>query len=73
MKKWTKENALKELDNAIKQIENVAASGRGSSAHIRWWTNTSRIVEEIFGRKSSYYLTISSYTWTETGTSLLSS
>lgn len=68
MRKWTKESAIKELNNAISQIDAVASLGRGSDQHIRWWTNTSRIVEEIFGRKSTYYLTMSSYTWTETGT-----
>jgi len=68
MKSWTKENALKALENAIAQIDSVSASGRGSDLHIRWWTNTSRIVGEIFGRKSTYYITISSYTWRETGT-----
>ncbi|MCK9404668.1 MAG: hypothetical protein M0Q26_14845 [Chitinophagaceae bacterium] len=68
MRQWTKEIAIQELDSLISQIEFVASSGRGSDQHIRWWTNTSRILEEIFGRKSVYYITISSYTWTETGT-----
>lgn len=68
MKKWNKENAIKELRNSISQIEMVAESGRKSSQHIRWLTNTSRILEEIFGQKSTYFLTFSSYTWTETET-----
>lgn len=70
MKSWTNENALKELDNAITQINAVAASGRGSDLHIRWWANTLRVVEEIFGRKSRYYLTFSAYTWNITGTQI---
>lgn len=72
MKSWTKENALKELDNAINQIDAVAASGRGSDLHIRWWANTLRIVEEIFGRKSTYFLTFSAYTWNIAGTQIYS-
>ena len=68
MKKLSKENALKILENIISQIDSVAKSGRGSDLHIRWWTNSLRIVEDIFGLKSSYYQTLSSYTWSETGT-----
>lgn len=67
MKHWTKATALKELDNLISQIEIVGKSGRGSEQHIRWWTNAGRITEEIFGGKSRYYLTISSYSWSERG------
>jgi len=68
MNKKSKENALKELEHIISQIDIVAKSGRGSEQHIRWWTNSLRIVEEIFGLKSSYFNTLSSYSWTETGT-----
>jgi hypothetical protein len=67
MKKWSKEAALKEIDNIISQISEVSKSGRGSEKHIRWWTNTGRIIEEIFGAKSRYYMTLNSYTWSETG------
>ena len=67
MKKRTKQTALKEIDNIISQISEVSKSGRGSEKHIRWWTNTARIIEEIFGAKSRYYLTLSAYTWSERG------
>jgi hypothetical protein len=68
MKKWTKKDALKEISNLISQIDSVAQSGRGSETHIRWWTNSMRIIEEIFGVNSAYYQTLASYSWSETGT-----
>lgn len=67
MKKWTKDSALKEIDNLISQIPEVSKSGRGSEIHTRWWANSLRIIEEIFGAKSRYYQTLSSYSWSVTG------
>jgi hypothetical protein len=68
MKKWTKDSALKEIENLISHIPEVSNSGRGSDIHTRWWANSLRIIEEIFGAKSRYYLTLSSYSWSVTGT-----
>jgi hypothetical protein len=67
MKQWTKKSALMELDNIISQIPSIMISGRGSEEHIRWWANSGRIIEEIFGGKSSYYVTFKAYNWSVKG------
>jgi len=51
MKKRITDSALKEIDNLISQIPEVSRSGRGSDIHTRWWVNSLRTIEEIFGAK----------------------
>lgn len=67
MKNWTKEEALKALDYIIEQINSVKRAGRESQEHMRWLANTLRILEEVFGGNSRYYLTLSKFRWYETG------
>ncbi len=71
MKKWTKENALEAIHKLIEQISIAQSKGRESEEHIRWLANALRILEEIFGGKSRYYLTLASYKWRETGAMML--
>jgi hypothetical protein len=71
MKKWDKEDALKALDDLINQIPTVCESNRKSPSHMRWLANCLRILEEIFGQDSRYYLTIASFSWSETGNMLI--
>lgn len=56
MKKWNKEKALEAIRNLIQQINIGENGGRESEEHIRWLANALRILEEIFGGKSRYYL-----------------
>ena len=67
MKKWPKEKALDILSKRKNEIEIVIKNGRGSEEHTRWVSNTLRVLEEIFGANSRYYLTISSYSWSDHG------
>jgi len=72
MSNWSKSKALLELDRLINEIETVKQAGRGSPAHTRWWANTLRFLEDIFGQNSRYYLSISNFTWSsKIGTMLL--
>jgi len=71
MKIWDKQNALIALDNLIEQISRVKQSTQNSLEHMRWLANTLRILEEIFGQDSRYYLTLSNFSWSETGQMLI--
>jgi hypothetical protein len=67
MKKWNKEEALNYLDTLIQDVPSIKINGRESSDHIRWFANTLRFLEEVFGEKSLYYLNISYMSWRQTG------
>lgn len=71
MKKWNKKDALKAIDNLINEIPTICQSTRKSPAHMRWLANCLRILEEIFGQDSRYYLTIANFSWHETGEMLI--
>lgn len=71
MKKWDKEDALNAIDDLIIQIPTICQSVRRSPLHMRWLANCLRILEEIFGQDSRYYLTIANLSWSETGTMFL--
>lgn len=71
MKKWNKEDALKAIDDLISDIPMVCKSSRKSPSHMRWLANCLRILEEIFGQDSRYYLTIANFSWSETGNMLI--
>jgi len=51
----------------------VSKGGRNSEIHFRWLANTLRILEEIFGRRSRYYATLSKFNWCESGNMLINS
>ena len=53
---WTKEKAIVELEALIKEIPDLMKRNRFCAEHTRWVSNTLRILEQVFGRKSRYYL-----------------
>jgi hypothetical protein len=61
--KWNKKEALKEISELIKSIEQIKASGRLSSQHTKWIIRCFNIFENIFGKNSMYYGTFSTLTW----------
>jgi DNA-binding protein YbaB len=71
MKKWSKEEALDVIDQSINQIKIIKQKGRNSTEHMRWLANTLRILEEVFGKKSRYYRTLSSFSWKHDGSMIL--
>ncbi|MCU4165484.1 hypothetical protein [Carboxylicivirga caseinilyticus] len=73
MKKWNKDNALNSLHEVVDQIPNVQSAGRGSQQHMRWLANTLRLLEEIFGANSRYYMTLSNFSWQQNGQMIIRS
>ena len=71
MKKWTKENAINAINDLITQIKVVKQSSRQSQEHMRWLANSLRILEEVFGQNSRYYLTLAKFSWHDTGNMLI--
>lgn len=71
MKNWTKEEALTYIDSIIDEIENVKKSGRNSSVHTRWLSNTLVFLVEVFGEQSLHYLNIKHLSWSATGTFII--
>lgn len=67
MSRWTKETALQELHNLIGEIDSLTIVRRHSSNHTRWLARTLRVLEEVFGEESRYYLSIAHLTWSEAG------
>lgn len=64
---WTKEKAIVELEALIKEIPDLMKRNRFCAEHTRWVSNTLRILEQVFGRKSRYYLSFANMKWQETG------
>jgi hypothetical protein len=64
---WTKETAIMELKTLIEEIPDLMKRNRFCAEHTRWLSNTLRILEQIFGRKSRYYLSLANLKWQETG------
>lgn len=73
MTTWTKKTAVQHLKAHIAQIKPLAGRHSFSSEHTRWVTNVLRLLEQVFGRNSRYYLTFSQFTWRFRGTTLLMS
>jgi hypothetical protein len=63
----TKEKAITEIDDLIKQIPQVANAGRKSAIHIRWLSNCDNVLKKIFGKKSTFYIAFLSLQWKKTG------
>lgn len=60
---WTKETASRELQILIKEIRNLNSVRRFSSEHVRWMARALSFLEEVFGRKSRYFISFSSLEW----------
>ncbi len=71
MKNWTKGQALETLNDLINQFPILENQSRNSAIHMRWLANTMRLLEEVFGRNSTYYQTIKYFSWRETGQILI--
>ena len=63
----TKESALTKLDNLINETHILQEHKRFSEAHMFWIAETLRFLEKVFGKKSRYYLTFASFTWSKMG------
>jgi hypothetical protein len=66
--KMTKEKAVNEITNLIRQIPNIANSGRLSAEHTRWLHNCHNILLEIFGKSSIFFKSFASLKWQYIGT-----
>lgn len=63
---------MTEIRALIAQIDELAAIQRFSAPHTRWLARTLRVLEQVFGQASRYYLTIANLNWSDTGPALLS-
>ena len=73
MPKWTKEAVLKELQDLIREADQVAPHGAYSAAHVRWELRTRRLLGEVFGHKSVYLQSITVLPWRATGSFVVQS
>src|SRR2546425_3148474 len=62
-----KKTALKSIQNQIDEIKNLQRRARFSSGHIKWWSDTNYLVEDIFGENSRIYLSFSNLSWQPSG------
>lgn len=65
---WTKEAALAELLALVETARALEHHQRFSEEHTRWLARALAVLEEVFGRRSRYYLSFAALTWQETGT-----
>jgi hypothetical protein len=71
MAKWTGETAAAAIEGLIGAIPSLMSVQRFSAMHSRWMANTLRVLEQVFGQSSRYYLTFAEIEWVETGTILV--
>ncbi len=69
---WNQETALRELEFLVNEIEELKAVPRSSAPHMRWLVRVLRFLEEVFGRRSRYYVSISRTKWGYSGSAFLS-
>ena len=67
MARWTKENALAEIEALIRDVEALQRSRRMSAEHTRWLARTLQFLESAFGTSSLYYLSFKQLRWRQTG------
>lgn len=67
MAKWDKESASTELKALIDELPNLEQHRRLSGPHSEWLMRTLSILEDVFGRNSRNYRSISSLPWAKTG------
>lgn len=63
MKKWTKEEALKALEELAGEADRLRASKAFSTEHTMWATKCLETLEEVFGPASRYYVSFASLEW----------
>ena len=66
MANWTKESALKEIENLIHEADNVAPHGPSSANHTRWGLRTGRFLSDVFGQNSVYLRSFAVLPWRAT-------
>ena len=71
MKAWTKEEALKTLNELLKEIDHLESSRAFSTEHTKWIVKCLETFEEVFGPTSRYYLTFANLEWRKTGSSII--
>ena len=64
---WTKEAALSELRTLAEQSKSLERVARHSEEHTRWTLRVLSVLEEVFGRKSRYYLSFAALEWAQSG------
>lgn len=69
--KWTKENAIAELENLAGQASVLQGLKRNCEEHIRWIAKTRRFFAEVFGEESTYFATFVSFTWSKRGSYMI--
>lgn len=67
MPKWTKEAALKEIEDIIREAGDVAPHGPFSAAHVRWDLRTRRVLGQVFGQNSEYFRSFIRLPWRDPG------
>ena len=67
MMKITREKAINEINKLIQQIPAIIDAGRLSTEHTRWVHNCHHILMDIFGRKSTFYLSFANLEWIKRG------
>ncbi len=65
MPKWTAASAAAELRAIVAEIGSLSHARRLSAPHMSWIMRTLRVLEQVFGRGSRYYLTFSNLKWYE--------
>jgi len=67
LKAWTKEEALKVLEELSSESDRLRASKEFSSEHVQWTAKCYDTLEEVFGPASWYYRTFTRLTWQQRG------
>jgi len=62
-----KKTAIKSIQNQITEIKHLQRGTRFSSEHIKWWTDTLYLLEDIFGENSRIYLSFANLSWHPSG------
>lgn len=69
--KWTKEAAMAELEGLVEQAHVLQGLKRHCEEHIRWIAKTRRFLTEVFGEKSTYFITFADFTWRDRGSRVI--
>jgi hypothetical protein len=70
-KKWTKEAALRALHQFAEETRVLANSRRHGEEHVRWLMNSLGLLEDVFGRNSTYYASLAAIPWGRSGSFLV--
>jgi len=65
LKTWTKEEALKTLEELSNEADRLRSSRASSTEHTLWLTKCYDILGEVFGRASRYFVSFHALKWYE--------